>query len=101
VFLLRRDDVNLDEAPPWVRRLKNSRSVEHPIAGDELRAVRRYLATREDRLPWMFISERGQPLTRRAVFYLISTCARDTCEPRQVRLVRQRIDALLLVLQFP
>jgi hypothetical protein len=27
----------------------------------ELRAIRRYLATREDRLPWLFISERGQP----------------------------------------
>jgi integrase len=63
---LRRDDVNLDEARLWVKRLKNSRSVEHPIAGDELRAIRRYLATREDRLPWLFISERGQPLTRRA-----------------------------------
>jgi type 1 fimbriae regulatory protein FimB len=56
---LRRDDVNLDEARLWVKRLKYSRSVEHPIAGDELRAIRRYLATREDRLPWFFISVRG------------------------------------------
>jgi type 1 fimbriae regulatory protein FimB len=74
---LRRDDVNLDEARLWVRRLKNSRSVEHPIAGDELRAIRRYLAIRDDGLPWLFISERGQPLTRRAVFYLISTAGKN------------------------
>lgn len=68
---LRRDDVHLDQARLWVRRLKNSLSVEHPIAGDELRAIKRYLATRDDRLPWLFLSERGQPITRRAVFYLV------------------------------
>jgi hypothetical protein len=31
-----------------VRRLKNGLSVEHPIAGDELRAIKQYLATRTD-----------------------------------------------------
>jgi site-specific recombinase XerD len=69
---LRRDDVNLQGARLWVRRLKNSLSVEQPIAGDELRAIKRYLATRTDRLPWLFVSERGQPFTRRAVFYLVA-----------------------------
>jgi hypothetical protein len=28
--------------------------------GDELRFIRRYLANRTDRLPWLFLSERGQ-----------------------------------------
>jgi type 1 fimbriae regulatory protein FimB len=59
---LRRDEVDLDRARLWVRRLKNGLSVEQPIAGDELRALRRYLATRRDALPWLFLSERGQPL---------------------------------------
>jgi type 1 fimbriae regulatory protein FimB len=72
---LRRDDVNLQGARIWVRRLKNGLSVEQPIAGDELRAIKRYLGTRRDRLPWLFVSERGQPLTRRAVFYLVATAA--------------------------
>jgi type 1 fimbriae regulatory protein FimB len=45
-------------------RLKGSLSVEHPIAGDELHAIKRYLATREDNLPWLFVSERGAQLTR-------------------------------------
>ncbi len=40
--------------------------VEHPIAGDELRAIKRYLATREDKLPWLFVSERQAQLTRQA-----------------------------------
>ena len=72
---LRRDDVNLQGARVWVRRLKNGLSVEQPIAGDELRAIKRHLSTRPDRLPWLFISEREQPLTRRAVFYLVATAA--------------------------
>src|SRR6202165_1153215 len=68
---LRRDQVNLTEARVWVQRLKNSLSVEQPIAGDELRAIKRYLAARTDKLPWLFVSERGQPMTRQAVNYLI------------------------------
>ena len=30
-----------------------------------------YLTKREDNLPWLFISERGQPMRRQAVNYLI------------------------------
>jgi type 1 fimbriae regulatory protein FimB len=74
---LRRDDVNLSQARLWVRRLKNGLSVEHPIPGDELRFIRRYLATRTDRLPWLFLSERGQPLSRKSVYYLVSTAAQS------------------------
>ena len=69
---MRRDQVNLAQARVWVARLKNSLSVEQPIAGDELRAIKRYLSARDDRLPWLFISERKQPFTRRAVFYLVA-----------------------------
>ena len=43
---MRRGDVDLAAARLWVRRLKNGLSVEHPMAGDELRTVKRYLATR-------------------------------------------------------
>ena len=68
---LRREQLNLAQARVWVQRLKNSLSVEQPIAGDELRAIKRYLATRTDKLPWLFISERRQPMTRQAVNYLI------------------------------
>jgi len=35
------------------------------------RAIKRYLATRDDKLPWMFISERGQPMTRQAANYIV------------------------------
>jgi type 1 fimbriae regulatory protein FimB len=72
---MRRDAVDLDRARLWVRRLKGGLSVEQPVAGDELRALRRYLATRIDGLPWLFISERGGPLTRQAVNYLVAAAA--------------------------
>jgi type 1 fimbriae regulatory protein FimB len=73
---LRKVDLNLTQARLWVARLKNSLSVEHPIAGDELRAIKRYLATRTDKLPWLFVSERKQPMTRQAVNYLINAPAK-------------------------
>src|SRR5271165_1740649 len=72
---LRRDEVDLEHARLWIRRLKRGLDVEHPIAGDEHRAIRRYLATRADALPWLFISERGQPLTRQSVNYLLATAS--------------------------
>jgi site-specific recombinase XerD len=72
---LRRDQVDLAHSRLWVARLKNSLSVEHPIAGDELRAIKRYLAAREDKLPWLFISERDTQLTRQAVNYIVAEAA--------------------------
>jgi len=68
---MRRTQVDVKRSRLWVARLKNSLSVEHPIAGDELRAVKRYLATRTDNLPWLFVSERNSPLTRQAVNYIV------------------------------
>ena len=73
---MRRQDLNLGRARVWIRRLKNGLSVEHPIAGDELRAIKRYLHTRHDALPWLFVSERGQPMTRQSLNYLIGVAAR-------------------------
>jgi type 1 fimbriae regulatory protein FimB len=69
---MRRDQLNLERSRLWVKRLKGSLSVEQPVEGDELRAIKRYLATRGDTLPWLFVSERGGQLTRQAVNYLIA-----------------------------
>jgi type 1 fimbriae regulatory protein FimB len=72
---VRRDEVDLDHARLWVRRLKSGLAVEHPIAGDELQALKRYLGTRTDSLPWLFLSERQQPFTRQSVNYLVAMAA--------------------------
>ena len=55
-----------------VKRLKGSLSTQHPVAGDTLRALKRYLAARKDDQPWLFISERGGQLTRQAVAYIVA-----------------------------
>ena len=68
---MRLDQLNLKAARVWVKRRKNSLDTEQPIPGDELRAIKRYLATRKDKLPWLFVSERGEPMTRQAVNYLV------------------------------
>lgn len=70
-----RSDVHLADAKVWVRRLKGSDPAMHPIEGDELRAIKRYLATRTDNLPWMFLSERGTQLRRTSIAYLIDAAA--------------------------
>ena len=50
---LRRDQVNLAQARVWVARLKNSLSVEQPIAGDELRAMHAGSADRTTVHGWL------------------------------------------------
>ena len=72
---LRRNEVHLDRARLWVRRLKGGLAVEQPIAGDELLAIKRHLANQADALAWLFISERSQPLTRHAVNHLVAAAA--------------------------
>ena len=68
---MRRNQLDVKRSRLWVARLKGSLSVEDPIAGDELRAIKRYLTTREDNLPWLFVSERQAQLTRQAVNYVV------------------------------
>lgn len=86
---IKRSDVNLKESRIWVSRLKSGLSVEHPISGDELRALKRYFSSRKDNLPWLFINERGLPLTRQAVNYIVSTSAKkaglDNVHPHTLR----------------
>ena len=74
---LRKDDIDLKVARIYVRRLKNSLSVEHPIAGDELRSIKSHLAGSDNKLPWVFVSERGTPLSRRTVNYIVARAGED------------------------
>jgi len=69
------DELDLDRSMLWVHRLKGGLSVQQPIAGNELRAIRRYPAVRQSDLPWLFQSKRGEPLTRQAVSYLVGLAA--------------------------
>ena len=70
---LRMADVDLDTARLFVRRLKGSLSTNHPLEGDEIRALRAWPRERVKapccNSPLVFLSERG-PMTRQAFNYI-------------------------------
>jgi integrase len=88
---LRIDDVSFDRATLWVRRLKGSNSGMHPVEGDELRAIRRYLGLRKDNLPWLFLSERQGRLTRFAINYLVDRTASRRSTPRSAKVFEMTV----------
>ena len=69
---LRRSDCDLDTHRLKVRRLKGGLSLTHPMKGETVRAIKRYLATRTDAAPWLFLSERRGQMTRKAVYDLVT-----------------------------
>ncbi len=68
--------MNMGESRIWVKRVKGSLDSQQPLAGDELRALKRYLAMREDKLPWLFVSQRGCQMVRRAVNHMIAAAGK-------------------------
>jgi type 1 fimbriae regulatory protein FimB/type 1 fimbriae regulatory protein FimE len=68
-------DIDLKSSRLCVRRSKNGLSVEQPIGGDELRLLKRHLSTRKSSLPWLFLSERQQAMTRQNVNYILQSAA--------------------------
>ena len=79
---LPRDQVNLTEQRILVKRLKRSRDGTHDLARIEVAALKKLFKDndRRERQPWVFLNERGGPLTRSA----FSSCSRGAgqgCDP--------------------
>lgn len=72
---LRKCDLDFDASRIWVKRLKDGLSTTQPLQGDEMRALRGYLRTRSDGLPWVFLSSQRGQMTRQNVNYLIQQAA--------------------------
>jgi site-specific recombinase XerD len=70
VVSLRWDAVNLQAGLLHVHRLKNGQAAVHPLRGPELRALRQVRQRYPD-TPYLFVSERGGPLTARAVRHMV------------------------------
>lgn len=72
---LRFNHLSLETARIKINRLKGGLSTEQPIAGDEMRALRRYLKQREDAgtltLPWLFLSTRKAQISRHTVIHAV------------------------------
>lgn len=67
------DRIDFERAEIFVERLKGSKSSMQPIEGDELRQLRRLQrAHPNDR--FVFVSERGGPLTPDSFQYLLKRC---------------------------
>ena len=66
VVRLRWEQVHLDEAQIFVRRLKRGKESTHPLTGEELRALRQLRRDWPSAM-YVFLSERDAPLTTAAV----------------------------------
>lgn len=69
---LRWSDVDWDTAHLYVKRIKRGNSSNQPIDGRELRGLRSLKRDTEANVPWMFMTERGTPLTDNTVRKIIA-----------------------------
>jgi len=73
---LRWDQVDLKRGTLHVNRLKNGTPSTHPLRGPELRALRKLRKQYPDS-PYLFVSERGGPLTTASVRKIIARAGDD------------------------
>jgi type 1 fimbriae regulatory protein FimB len=70
---LRRADVNTATGTIKLRRLQRSISGEHPLQGDEIKAVTRYLKSRDDSNAALFLSRKYDEAIKRAQAHRLIT----------------------------
>lgn len=73
IGLLRKTDVDLKTLRVMVHRMKGSLSGAHPLQADEVKALKAYLRTRSDSLPYLFPSRKGSPIGRGMLDVLIKS----------------------------
>jgi len=80
VSSLRWDAIDLKTALLHVRRLKRGVAATHPLYGPELRALRK-LQSATPELPYVFLSERGSPLSTRTIRHILLRAGLDAQLP--------------------
>src|SRR6516162_1072053 len=73
---LRWEQVDLENAILHVRRVKQGTPATHPLTGRELRALRRLQREQGSRSPFIFVSERGAPFSKRGFQAMVERAAR-------------------------
>lgn len=66
-----KEDLDFSKAKINIRRLKGSYGGQHPLRPDEVKALRAYLKTRSDDLPYLFLSRRHVPIARNTLHVLM------------------------------
>jgi integrase len=74
---LRWERVDFRMATLHVRRLKQGTPSNHPILGDELRALRRLQREQEPTSPFLFTSERGAPFSTAGFARMVERAGRE------------------------
>jgi site-specific recombinase XerD len=98
--------INLDDAKLLVKRLKGSDDSEHPLSGREIRMLRSIQRKQAVGTRWVFMTNRGGPMTRNGFFKLLEKAADragiDDVHPHLLRhgtgyyLVNKGMDSLSL-----
>lgn len=70
------DNLILDQSRIKINRIKGSLSNVHPIEGDELRLLKRYLRERNGDVKWLFLSEQKTQMHRNSVAYVVKSCVK-------------------------
>ena len=81
VGLLQLADLDLKRHRIRVHRLKGSLSGEHPLQPDEVKALKAYLRSRKLESPVLFLSNRGDPISRSRLDQLIKSYGRRAALP--------------------
>lgn len=76
------DRISFEQAEIFVERLKGSKSSTQPIEGDELRELRK-LRRKHPSDRFVFVSERGGPLSVDSFQYLLKRCGKEAGLPFQ------------------
>lgn len=78
-------DINLTDAVIHVHRLKNGLTTTHPVLPVELRLLENWLTLRQRwrnaDSPWVFLSQKGGPLSRQQVYNLLRHYGRQARIP--------------------
>ncbi len=75
VIALRWDQIDLRKGLLHAKRIKNGIPSTHPLRGPELRALKK-LKRESAESPYVFISQRGAPLSSRMVRHLVSSAGK-------------------------
>ena len=73
---LRWEQVDLNAALLHVRRVKSGSPATHPLTGVELRALRKLQRDQESKSPFVFVSERRAPFSKRGFQAMVDRAAR-------------------------
>lgn len=99
VGMLKLEDVNADHGRIFCHREKGSLSGEYPMQADEIKAIRAWLKERKDNSPYLFPSQKGNPISRRMLDYLMrshSALAEIPPDKRHFHVLRHSIATHLL-----